>query len=102
MIAAISPDEAAKKKKDYIPDFVIDAINKLLIQNYSNTITLKLETVINAILNHPDRPENFCRQDLFSNNYLDVEQVFIEAGWEVEFEKGDDGNLNYFVFTVPF
>lgn len=100
MVKIISPAEAEKLKRERIPGFVIESFNELLISNYNPNGTIILqEEVIIEIMNRS--PDDISRNEIFDNGWIDVEPLFKENGWNVEYDKPGLGE-NYkarFIFT---
>ncbi len=81
----ITPADAAGFKKSKIPDHVIAVFNELIRQKFDGTqATIKQEDVVALILNTQPLVE---RDAIFANHWLDVEEIFEDAGWQVEFDK---------------
>lgn len=81
----ITPDEARQQKLTRIPDEVIESVNELIIEklNSSNFASFTQDELINRILTKSD----LTRDELFKKNYLDVEPIYQNAGWRVEYDK---------------
>lgn len=81
---AIRPDEVAATKAKVLPAAVLDAFNVLIAKNF---------TAGRAIVTQDEAIAAICgamgidRHAVFANHYLDVEEVFREAGWRVEYDK---------------
>lgn len=93
-VKPISPKEARIKKQAAIPDFVIEAFNKLIVENMSvsGTATIQQDAVMDLIMAHskletPLAPEAFTRQDVYSRRWLDVEDLYRKQGWNVKYDK---------------
>lgn len=85
MTKPITPDEAKKQKVTVIPDFVISAFNDLILKNYSgNSAVVSEKEVVAKILSYGP---NTTRKMIYDNHWLDVEDVFREAGWKVYYDK---------------
>lgn len=94
----IRPDEVVNLKKTTIPDEVIDAFNELIARNFDgNSSTFRLSTVIELIVS-----KGLISKEIHSNHWLDVEPVYREEGWLVEYD-GPGYNESYpatFTFKV--
>lgn len=82
----ISPHEVVGKKKSLLPDEVLDAFNELIAEHFSGRSSkFEQSKVIDRIL------EKFHhkleKDELFKNHWLDVEDVYRESGWIVEYDK---------------
>lgn len=84
MVKPIRPSEVAKNKINVIPDPVIKAFNEIITLNYNDGIShFKLKEVVKLILTKNPRIKE---SDLFDNNWLDVEDMYRRAGWQVEYD----------------
>jgi hypothetical protein len=87
MIKPITPNEVVSHKTNVvIPDYVFEAFNYLISKNFRNgSATIKQNEVIERIISA--HSETITREYLFDNHFLDVEDVYREAGWRVEYDK---------------
>ena len=100
MVKIISPAEAEKLKRERIPEFVIESFNELLISNYNpNGTIITQEEVMIEIMNRS--PDDISEREIFDNGWLDVEPLFKENGWNVEYDKPGLGETYKakFIFT---
>lgn len=82
----MTPSEVKIARKETIPPEVFKAINTLLAENYKNGIAkISQEQVINLILALKDTTRNI----IFDNNWLDIEEIYKEFGWNVTYYKAD-------------
>ena len=88
-VKPISPSDAKIGHRCTIPDSIIDAVNKLIIKNYDpiyNESVVKQDEILEMVCGDPD-----CgmlkRADVFNNHWLDVEDIYREQGWNVEYDK---------------
>ena len=82
---AISPKDITAHKQNSIPEFVFDAFNKLIAADFSGSVaTVKQNAVIEQIL---ASQIDIDRQTIFSNRWLDIEDVYEQAGWKVVYDK---------------
>ena len=86
-IEPLNPDDVVQAKKQTIPDEVIEAFNESIAENWRGTYSnFTQESVVNKIIDKlPDLPED----DIYSRGYLDVEDIFRAAGWDVEYDNHD-------------
>lgn len=83
MAKPITPAEATSKKLANIPDHVIEAFNTLIAKHYDGrSATVKQDEVLAAIVT-----DEITRSMVFENHWLDVEDIFRKAGWDVEYDK---------------
>ena len=102
----ITVEEIDSLFKKSIPNVVIDAFNTLILKHYS-TITkssvVKQEEVMEIVCG--DEEEKFKRSEVFNNHWLDIEDIFREAGWIVEYHKpiyiAGENYEPYFEFSRP-
>jgi hypothetical protein len=102
----ITPEEALKQCGDRkIPVEVIGAFNQLIVDKTENRGDIRIKITIDEIV--PVVLERFAgsnfnvlRQQIFDNKWLDVEPLFRNAGWKVEFVKTPyyDPSPGYFIF----
>lgn len=86
MANAITPQEAIKSKVRSIPEEVLEAFNELIVENLSSgRSTVMQDDVISRI--REKMHWDVTRQQIFDKGWLDVEDVFREAGWLVEYDK---------------
>ena len=82
-----TPEDVLKKRVGTIPDYVIDAFNDLLTENYQEDETIiEQEDIIRKILEYSTDDE-LTRETIFKKHYLDIENLYRNNGWEVDYEK---------------
>lgn len=106
MTEPIRPDQALAKKAHSIPAYVIEAANDLLVRKVSLSGVASFtvpELADLAVEKAQAQGECISRNHLFENRWLDIEPVFREAGWKVQFIKTPyyDSNPDSFVFSKP-
>jgi hypothetical protein len=84
---AIKPSEVIEYKKEkVIPEYVFDAFNFLIAKNFSSKSSrFTQDWVVSEILKRS--PEGVTREYLFDNHFLDIEDIYRDAGWCVEYDK---------------
>lgn len=95
MSRPITPAEARQQKLNSIPEFVIEAVNKLIVKKMSpnsKSVTLLQEDIIEQIEIEGERMQawksgGFNRNRVFEEHWLDFEDIFRQAGWDVEYDK---------------
>lgn len=100
MAKVYSPEDVLKKRVETIPDYVIDAFNDLLTENYQEDETIiEQEDVIRKILEYSTDDE-LTRETIFKKHYLDIENLYRNNGWEVNYKKPmfNEHFKAYFVF----
>lgn len=84
MSKPIIPIEAVGKKKEQLPDGVLDAFNEMIAANLINgRAIIKVEDVLTLIR----RKLGVAREYVYEKHYLDVEDIYREAGWKVEYDQ---------------
>ena len=90
MIHLITPEEAEKAKISSIPDYVFQAFNELLAENFAEYGTIiyqheVLKRIINIYPHIIENEKDSIVNSLFVNHWLDIEKFYERAGWEVTF-----------------
>lgn len=83
-----SPADAKRAfENEVMPAAVINAVNELLTEHYeSYSINLLKDDIIDRII---ELDPKLDRQIIIDKNYLDFENIFREAGWNVEYNSPD-------------
>jgi len=82
-VRPIKPSEVAKGKKAVFPDEVLEAFNELITKNFwGGSATIKQEDVVRLMVKKGLTPKA-----IDENHWLDVEEVYEDAGWDVEYDK---------------
>lgn len=98
MITPIRPEEIATSKKIQMPDAILESFNELIAQNFSGDMArVRQNEIVARIAN-----KGYDRRQIFDNHWLDVEDIYREAGWEVMYDKPgyNDSYEAYFEFSV--
>lgn len=82
MTKPLSPQEAEKGIGTNIPDFVIEAVNTLLLQRKT---TFTQDEIIEGI--REASGYKVTRKEIFDKGYLYFEYIFRNAGWDVTYDK---------------
>jgi hypothetical protein len=86
MSKPISPDEISDLQKEIFPAEVFDAFNELIAENFSNGYAnVEQDTVVNRIIEKG--AGNITKHEIFHRGWLNVEEVYRKAGWEVDYDK---------------
>lgn len=98
-ITPITPEQVIKEKSKDIPECIIDAVNKLLVKNWKQS-SCYAKILQNDILDMV--ADKYSRREVFDNGWLDIEDLYREAGWNVEYYRGPywDTTPCYFTFTL--
>ena len=92
-VKPISPGQVAAEKCKHLPDAVIEVWNKMIAEKYSNGSSLiYLDDAVEALENistEPgvDSPVTVSRCYIYGAGWLDIEPIFEEAGWKVDYDK---------------
>ena len=91
-VKPITPDEVAARKRDALPPQVIEVFNQLIAEHWTgSSATFTQSDAIAAIVarcggdNGP--LHSASRSEVLRRGWLDVEDVYREAGWHVVFDK---------------
>ena len=80
-VKPISPQEVVNE----IPSFIIAAVNKLIQEKWDGRrAMISQNAIINAVLKNSNCPS---RQAIFENNWLNIESLYRDRGWKVEYKK---------------
>ena len=80
----ITPNEVASQKLKTMPEGVLAAFNELIASKYTDGISVVTQDdVIKLIFLKTD----INRAEVFKEGYLNVEEIYREAGWKVEYDK---------------
>jgi len=84
-VRPIAPDEVKAKKETSVPGEAIESFNELLIKNSSigvDSIIIVQSDVVELMMK-----KGLNRGDIFTNHWLDVEDIYRAVGWHVEYDK---------------
>jgi hypothetical protein len=101
-IKPIRPEDIAKAKRTIIPDEVIEAFNLLIAKHYNFGISTFSQDEVLALTIENFKitgKDNITYDQIFKNNWFDVESIFGRAGWKVEYDKSDKTGFNNATFT---
>lgn len=82
----ITPQEAKEGQPKIIPSVVYDVFNHLLTTRFArgNEVVITQDQVIDVIL---ARMPELQRQEIFDNHWLDIENAYQAAGWQVSYSR---------------
>ena len=87
-----------------IPDNVIDSFNELIQENIrgKQAVILQEEIIYRILSKYLDEP-TITRETIYENDWLDVEDLFRDAGWQVVYDKPSlyDSYPATFTFIKP-
>lgn len=84
MIKPITPAEV----QHIIPDFIIEAVNKLIQEKWDGEeAVIKQDEIMEIVASDdPDDPRP-THDEVYDKRWLDFEPLYRKAGWIVDFEK---------------
>ena len=84
---AITPKEAFERTKTEIPDKVLEVWNDLIIKYHSRGKNgyshIKQSIASRAIAD----VMNVTTDEVYENHWLDIEEVYRDAGWDVKYDR---------------
>jgi len=80
-VKPITPAEVTDKKLKVIPDGVIEAFNELIAENWDGHFSAFTQKAVTQ------RIKEKMKHQSFDIKWLDVEPIFEEIGWRVEYDK---------------
>ena len=99
-IKPISPKEVTHM----IPDFIFEAVNKLINEKWNGESATILQDEIMEIVSSDDEDnEKPSRQTVFNNHWLDIEEHYRNVGWKVTYDKPAycENYKAFFRFELP-
>ena len=84
-VKPITPSEVAEQKLKNIPDAVIACWNKVIAKKCSQggSATIYQNEVVGLLADAMD----VSRETVFASGWLDIEPIYQDAGWCVEYDK---------------
>ncbi|MGI9568841.1 MAG: hypothetical protein ACR2PH_03680 [Desulfobulbia bacterium] len=94
----IKPEDVDKIKSEHIPDEVIEVFNILIVENWDGSASVVNQD--DAVLRIRDEL-GIDSDQAFDYCYLEIEHIFSNAGWNVEYNKPayNESHRPYFAFT---
>lgn len=86
----ITPKQASEANKTELPEYVIKAVNDLIVEHYyPKGFQLHQDKVVNKIITVAQYEYNILvtREEIFSKKFLDFESYYNSVGWVVDYEK---------------
>ncbi|HEU5114533.1 MAG TPA: hypothetical protein VFT82_02075 [Candidatus Paceibacterota bacterium] len=96
-VLPLKPKDVVDKKAEDIPPEVIEAFNEMIAKEWDGgSARVVQKDVIKKIVE-----KGISRDEIFKNNWLDVEEIYRKNGWDVEYDKpGYCENYDaFFVFS---
>jgi hypothetical protein len=100
----ISIQEVDEAKGKSFPDFVIEAFNNMIVENWNGSSSkINQEDVMVEILRlaNDNTPSTTTRSQVLNNGWLDVENTYRREGWVVKYDRplGGESYHAYFIFS---
>ncbi len=99
-IKPITPDEALQLKRELLPPKVLETFNRFIGENIlsNGTAIVYQDDIVKDLAN-----QGLDRELVFKKGWLDVEDVYREAGWKVEYDKPgyNETYRSSFTFKAP-
>jgi hypothetical protein len=82
-IKPIKPEDVVGLKQEIVPDEVFEVFNLLIAQNFKGgSANVLQKDVVELLLE-----KGLSRSDIYNKGWLDIEPVYRENGWKVEYDK---------------
>jgi hypothetical protein len=97
-VKPIKPGEVAKKKEHDVPDAVFEAFNELITEKFNGRDAVVIQKDVVELM----IKKGLNGDEIFKKGWLDIEEVYHKAGWEVEFDRPgwDEDYDAHFTFTA--
>ena len=98
MSKPIKASEIMSVKNAAIPEVVIDVFNDFIIKNFNGRYANVVKDQVVEVLVQ----KGLDRQKIYANHWLDVEDLFRENGWNVQYDSPgyDESYPAFYVFKV--
>ncbi|MDB5193988.1 MAG: hypothetical protein JWN50_2 [Parcubacteria group bacterium] len=83
IVTAVKPAEVVNLKKSTIPAEVLEAFNSLIAENLQNGEARVVQNEVVKILVE----KGLNREEIFKKGWLNVEEIYMNAGWRVGYDK---------------
>lgn len=101
-VKPLSPSEVRNRQCGGIPDCIIEAVNELLVKEWTGTaITISQPSIIKlAIKKNRGKGSPITGNMMIDNGWLNFEPIYRKLGWNVYYEKPDfnEPGEPYFTF----
>lgn len=93
MVKPVNPQEALALKQNLMPDYVIEAFNEVIAEKldaYMRSQFTQKEVVARILSKAPKDAEGdpmISSAEIYRGKWLDVEQLYIQQGWVVRYDK---------------
>lgn len=98
----ISPDEVQKKFDADIPEWIIEAFNALIKENWDGRASkFTQDDVLDRAINYAEvHGATTTRGQIIKMHWLDVENVYSEIGWDVTYDSPSYGDSDFRAFFL--
>jgi hypothetical protein len=80
----IRPDQIDEMKRDALPQLVFDVFNELIAANWNGGRAVVLQKKAAKLI--AERAKT-ATEEVYRRHWLDVEDAYREAGWDVDYDK---------------
>jgi hypothetical protein len=89
VIKPISPKEIGAYKAKVFPDFVLESVNELIAENFTNGRAVVLQKdIVTRITSKMDGDSyDMKRKMVYDKGWLNFEEIYGDAGWSVVYDK---------------
>ncbi len=99
-VYALSPQEVLERKQDTTPELVLETVNRLLTEKITvdGRARIKQDEIMAILVEG-----GLNRREIFDKHWLDFEDRYRAAGWEVKYDKPgyNESYDAYFEFRIP-
>lgn len=90
--------QIAQARAAFFPEKVFEAVNEMLTRKFntrSGQAIIRQDELVALMIE-----KGLDRGEIFNNGWLDFEQVYLDAGWNVTYDKSDytDSSPSTFIF----
>lgn len=99
LVQPISPADVAKQKKADFPPLVIQAFNEMIAKKFSGVAATVFQDEVTKLI----AEKLGCSEKLvYERGWLNVEEIYKEAGWKVMYEKPayNETGRSFYTFRV--
>ncbi len=83
VIPLIRPEDVTGEKRELIPAIVLQSFNTLIAQNFNgDSSRFRQDDIVEILVDG-----GLDRAEIFAKHWLDVEDLYREVGWNVEYDK---------------
>lgn len=98
-IKPLRPEQIAAGKLKTLPGQVLDAFNELIAENFSDgEASITQKEAVKRMMG-----KGLVRTDIYSKGWLDVEEIYRQAGWKVTYDSpvyyGGENFEPYYTFS---